>query len=145
MGSRGLRGREQDPPGQPGESDFDICAESLLPSQSIFREHIYCKSITNTRLLRLLQGGYTWSITFSTAIGNPPQIAVEDHLTGIGHNVTSATFQDGNVLTGTYTIAFFGGVTRQIPVTASEGELETILNVSERITVSVPVPWISDS
>jgi hypothetical protein len=59
------------------------------------------------------------------------QMIPENHLTGIGHNVTVSTIQEGNVVVGTYKLGFPGqGVTRDIPVTATEEELEGILEVA---------------
>ncbi len=37
------------------------------------------------------QGGFTWTITFQTAVGDIPQITVVDELTGIGHKTWTNT------------------------------------------------------
>jgi hypothetical protein len=49
-----------------------------------------------TRLLAMVclladQGGFTWTITFKTAVGELPQISVVDELTGIGHRTFTTT------------------------------------------------------
>lgn len=58
-------------------------------------------------------------------------MTVEDHLTGIGHDVWVETVQDGNVITGTFQIEIpHKGSTRNISVTATEEEMEEILEVN---------------
>ncbi len=81
----------------------------------------------------LVQAGYIWTVTFATAVGNLPQMIPTDELTGINHNVTVRTIRDGNTIQGTFRIGFLGGTTRRIPVTATEEELEDILQVVRTI------------
>jgi hypothetical protein len=83
------------------------------------------------------QAGYTWTVTFKTALGDIPEMVATDKLTGIGHNVVMNTTQQGNTIRGSFRVGFLGGRTRPIDVTASEEELEAILQVRARVFLSV--------
>ncbi len=76
-----------------------------------------------------VQSGYTWTVTFSSAVGDVEQMVVTDALTGIGHGVVVNTTRPGNTIGGTYRVSFLGAQTRRIPVNATEEELENILQV----------------
>ncbi len=76
------------------------------------------------------QSGYVWNITFNTGLGDVAQLTPTSRLTGIGANVTTSTLQQGNTIGGTFRVRFLGGTTRRVPVTATEEELEAILEVT---------------
>jgi hypothetical protein len=73
------------------------------------------------------QSGYTWTITFNTAIGNMPQLSATSFLMGIGSFVTTATVVEGNEIGGTFTLKFLGETSKPISATASVQEMQTTL------------------
>lgn len=54
------------------------------------------------------QEGYTWNITFTTAIGNIEQIRVKSFLFSNGATAFTRTIRDGNEIGGTFTLNFQG-------------------------------------
>ena len=84
-------------------------------------------NVSVTRVGPDSQGGYTWSITFLTAIGNVASLALSNSLTGSDVNLIGATVQDGNYLGGNYTLEYNGLVTADIPFDASADDLVSFL------------------
>jgi hypothetical protein len=81
------------------------------------------------------QGGFTWRITFATAMGNVPDLKLSSNfLTGSGANVMLATTTQGNVITaGTFTLAFRGEATADIPFDASDAVMQQRLQALESV------------
>ena len=52
------------------------------------------------------QGGYTWTVTYLTVVGNIPQVTAKSYLVSLGANVTVNTLQQGNQIDGTFTVSF---------------------------------------
>ena len=73
------------------------------------------------------QEGFTWNITFTTAIGNIDQIQVKSYLIGKGASAYTRTLRDGNEIGGSFTLAFQGYNTDPIPAAATALELKEIL------------------
>ena len=60
------------------------------------------------------QVGFTWSITFSSYIGNAEQMTFTNYLTGLNNTMTVSTYQDGNEIEGSFTLSFQGNTTEPI-------------------------------
>lgn len=86
------------------------------------------------------QGGFTWTVTFASAMGNMPSLTLSSNfLTGSGANVVLATTQQGNVIsTGTFTLGFRGESTADIPFDATDAVMQQnlqALNSVEAVNV----------
>lgn len=81
------------------------------------------------------QGGFTWRVTFATAMGNVPDLKLSSNLLrGSGANVVLATAQQGNVISaGTFTLAFRGETTADIPFDATDAVMQQKLQALESI------------
>jgi hypothetical protein len=71
--------------------------------------------------------GYTWSITFQTAVGNQQQLTATNYLTGIGAWVNTSTPQDGNSVMGSFSIDMLGKTTRPMPYNIEASDMEKVL------------------
>ena len=68
-----------------------------------------------TRSQRDNEGGYTWTVTFLTAVGDVPQLQVlRDDLIGIDASINVSTSVQGNSLGGNFTLNIFGNTTRSL-------------------------------
>jgi hypothetical protein len=74
--------------------------------------------INVTRSTSTDEMGYTWTITFTTAIGNIPQLRVKNYLQGLNTNVRIKTLVDGNEIGGSFRLSFQGDQT--IPISSRE-------------------------
>jgi hypothetical protein len=68
--------------------------------------------------------GYTWTITFITAIGNIPQLHVLNYLQGLDTSVKTLTVRDGNEINGTFSLSFQGSSTSSISTKETANELQ---------------------
>jgi len=75
------------------------------------------------------QGGITWTVTFSTAMGNVPQLKLSSSfLTGSGANVVLSTPTQGNVVDGgAFTLAFMKSTTRELAADISDAGMQEAL------------------
>jgi hypothetical protein len=73
------------------------------------------------------QHGYTWSVTFTTAIGNIDQMTVTSFLTGLKANVTVHTATQGNELGGYFTLTYLNHTSQPISVRESAQNVQRIL------------------
>ena len=64
------------------------------------------------------QEGFTWKITFDTAIGNTAQLTYRSYLLGAGAQMSISTEREGNEIGGTFQLEFQGAKTR--PILAAE-------------------------
>ncbi len=71
--------------------------------------------------------GYTWTITFTTAIGNIEQLQVKSYLIAAGAQAYTRTIQDGNEIGGTFSLSFQGYTSSPIPAAATAAQLQAIL------------------
>jgi len=70
------------------------------------------------------RGSYIWTVTFSTRLGNIPQMMLrQSSLTGTGAGVSTATVQNQNLIGGSFRLTFGGYTTAAIPHDASGAEL----------------------
>lgn len=74
--------------------------------------------VTVSRSTQTDEEGYTWSITFSTAIGNIEQMKFTNYLQGLKAGMTLDTLQNGTEILGTFTLGYQGAVTA--PILAAE-------------------------
>lgn len=72
-------------------------------------------------------GGYTWTVTFVTAVGNIRQLKPTSYLEGLKANVAVDTIVNGNEIGGTFTLSFHGRVTEPISYYESAKGLESKL------------------
>ena len=73
-------------------------------------------------------GGFTWNITFSSAISDVPQVAVDGKLlTGMNSKIVSGTVRQANAVGGDFTLSFLGATTRAIAFDASADNIRTAL------------------
>ena len=70
--------------------------------------------VTVSRSAQTDEEGYTWSITFSSYIGNMDQMTFTNYLTGLNASMTLVTAQDGNEISGNFTLSFQGSSTAAI-------------------------------
>ncbi|POM77797.1 Hypothetical protein PHPALM_4758 [Phytophthora palmivora] len=75
------------------------------------------------------QGGITWTILFSTTMGNVPQLKLSSSfLTGSGANVLISTPTQGNVIDGgTFTLGFMGSTTKDLAADISDAGMQKAL------------------
>jgi len=90
------------------------------------------------------QGGYTWTIYFTSAIGNIPQLTVTSLLAGLKADVQVQTLQDGDSVGGFFSLTFLNGYTRQVPSDILANDLENILEEDIDLLLSARV-WRTDS
>ena len=72
-------------------------------------------------------GGYTWVVTYLTAVGNQSALTFTNLLTGSGSMVQGAIVQEGNALGGSYILKFQELLTVAIPFTASAAVVQAAL------------------
>ena len=112
-----------------GDVTSKIChsatAEEVQREIEIYLPHAGKVNVWRTE--RNSEEGYMWTITYLTAIGNIPQIEVTSYLTGIGCNVITDTFIQGNNLGGSFTVSFLSQTTAPIPYDAAPKTMQTIM------------------
>ncbi|KAF4320052.1 hypothetical protein BBO99_00005266 [Phytophthora kernoviae] len=81
------------------------------------------------------QGGITWTILFSTAMGNVPQLTLSSNfLTGSGANVVVNTPTQGNTISGgTFTLGFKGATTKDLTPDISDVGMQQALEALNTI------------
>jgi len=72
-------------------------------------------------------GGYTWTVTWLTSLGNQPDLVFSNSLTGSKVSIIGAVVRDGNFLGGTYNLEYQGEVSAQIAYDANEDQLAAAL------------------
>ena len=83
------------------------------------------------------QGGYTWTVTFASRLGDAPMLALEDSSSltpaagGVG--VATALVQHGNVVRGAFRLAFEGDTTAAIAHDASAADVRGALEALDTI------------
>lgn len=71
--------------------------------------------------------GYTWTVTFNTAIGDIPQVGVKSFLFANGANVVSDTVRNGNQVLGTFQLSLRGYTTTPIAANANAAAFKAAL------------------
>lgn len=87
----------------------------------------FCPGIGKVRVSReanVGSGGFTWTITFVSAIGNLNTITSTNLLSGKNANVTIKTIQEGNSIGGMYQLGFLGFWTRNLSHDVSSNDME---------------------
>ena len=96
-----------------------------------------------------MRGGvFTWSITFSSFVGNPGEVdstplTATSYLTGLGSSLTIRTVTDGNSIAGNFRLGFLGAATPTMPHDVSASAMRTALLSSFPKLESAAV-WRSD-
>uniref|UniRef100_A0A7S2LHS3 GH16 domain-containing protein n=2 Tax=Leptocylindrus danicus TaxID=163516 RepID=A0A7S2LHS3_9STRA len=70
-------------------------------------------------------GGFTWAITFVSAVGNSDTISSTNLLSGTNANVIVETIQEGNSVGGMFQVGFLGFWTRNLSHAVSSSEMES--------------------
>lgn len=71
--------------------------------------------------------GRLWRVTFTTAVGNVPQLRASSLLTGLASQVVTRTVRDGNQLSGTFQLSFNALTTRPLPHNITAQDLREAL------------------
>ena len=103
---------------------FDVSAAVMQSELSLL------SSIGNVSVARTgptSQGGYTWTVTYLTAIGDQPALTFANLLTGYGTSVQGATLTNGNFLNGTFKLGYNGLITPALAFNLSAKDLQTAL------------------
>jgi len=114
---------------------FIVGTSALLPSNvsavEMQNELQLLQGIGNVSVTRSgpdFQGGFTWTVTWLTAVGNQPPLAFSSSLTGSDVVIFGKTVQDGNYLGGSFALGFNGKISSLIPYSASDAEVARALN-----------------
>lgn len=80
-----------------------------------FRDGIAGVGLVNvSRSIQSDEEGHTWSVTFTTSIGNIEEMRFINYLQGLTASMSLITQQDGNELRGSFKLGFQGAVTEPI-------------------------------
>ena len=71
--------------------------------------------------------GYSWTISFTSAVGNIDQLAAKSSLNGLKSAVSVRTLQDGNEIGGTFSINFQNNSVENIPHNVTAEGLKIML------------------
>ncbi|KAJ1438841.1 hypothetical protein B484DRAFT_392074 [Ochromonadaceae sp. CCMP2298] len=82
------------------------------------------------------QEGFTWKITYTTAVGNVGQIGVTSFLGGLEASVNASTEVEGNQIGGTFQLEFQGVKTTAIPATVSATGLVAVLEALPMVSTA---------
>eukprot|EP01034_Spumella_vulgaris_P021395 gene21395-27425_t len=93
--------------------------------------------VTVTRSPQDGQEGYTWSITFNSAIGNIDQLTVKSFLFALQSKIVVGTTQDGNEITGTFRLKFQDSYTEPISADETAAGLKAILTQLPAVSTAV--------
>lgn len=83
------------------------------------------------------EGGYSWKITFRTAVGNIDELKATSFLQGINAAVNITTITDGNDISGNFTITIGDQTTSMIPYNSTADTLKDHLLNLENITTAM--------
>jgi hypothetical protein len=73
-------------------------------------------------------GGFTWNVTFVSAVSDVPQITVDgERLTGINGKIVTSTVRQANAVGGNFTLSFLGASTRPLAFDTSAEDVRAVL------------------
>lgn len=116
------------------EGDYDhivILSANILSNEGEYGATFGTTAISVTRTGPTQAMGYAWEVTFSnkTVGGNQPEIKSDsDELVGSGVDITMTETEEGNQLTGTFTLSYNGETSSEIPFDASAGSVQSAIN-----------------
>ena len=88
------------------------------------------------------EGGYSWSITFTSNLGNVEMISPVSSLVGVGVKVDVKETQQGNWLGGSFTLSYGGATTIDLAFDATssvvEAALESLSTIGDVIVTRTP-------
>ena len=120
---------------------FDVSAADMQSELSLL------SSLGNVSVARTgptSQGGYTWTVTYLTALGDQPPLTFANLLTGYGTRVQGATLLNGNFLNGTFKLGYNGVITPALPFNVTASALQTALlplvGATTVTTAGIPSP-----
>lgn len=82
------------------------------------------------------QEGFTWKITYTTAIGNIDQVTFVSFLRGLEAGIEITTEVQGNEIGGTFQLEFQGVRTKPIPAAVSADDLVSILEALPMVSTA---------
>lgn len=100
-------------------------------SEGVYEAEFGTTAVSVTRTGPTQAMGYSWEVTFSnkTVGGDQPDLASgSDDLTGAGVDIVISEQQQGNQLTGTFTLSFNGETSSEIPYDASAASVQSAIN-----------------
>lgn len=111
------------------EDNLNLMNPGVFPisSKRYENENAGVGLVNVTRSNRDNNGGYVWTITFKTVIGNIQQLRVTNFLQALKANVVVRTIRDGNELGGSFKISFMNQITRPIPHNATASTVKDAL------------------
>eukprot|EP01038_Epipyxis_sp_PR26KG_P012059 gene12059-16136_t len=114
----------------------------VSPSQTLYYPNRLSNQLAGVGIVNVTrsrsdgQEGYTWNITFTTAIGNIPQMNVTSFLFGIKAKVAIRTIIEGNEIGGFFTLDFQGYRSQPISAKESATGLQLILEQLPPVTTA---------
>lgn len=114
--------------------DYDklvVLNSAVLASDGIYDVDFGTTAVSVTRTGPTQAMGYSWEVTFSnkTVGGDQPDIESDsDSLSGSGIDISTSEIQQGNQLTGTFTLSYNGEKSSEIPYDASAASVQSAIN-----------------
>lgn len=118
----------------PSGGDYDhllVLSENVVSDKGIYDANFGTTAVSVTRTGPTQSMGYSWEVTFSnkTVGGDQPDVdSTADDLTGSGVDITIEETQQGNQLTGTFTLSYNGETSSEIPFDASAASVQSAIN-----------------
>lgn len=104
---------------------------SISASEDVYEVKFGTLAVSVTRTGPTQAMGYSWEVTFSNKTVGGDQLDLEsasDELTGSGADIVISEAQQGNQLTGTFTLSFNGETSSEIPYDASAASVQSAIN-----------------
>lgn len=118
----------------PTEGYYDhvvVLSEDVASLKGTYDADFGTTAVSVTRTGPTQAMGYSWEVTFSnkTVGGDQPDIeSNSDELTGSGVDITISETQQGNQLTGTFTLSYNGETSSEIPFDAAAASVQSAIN-----------------
>ena len=119
---------------EPTDTSFGyliVLATDVLSDKGVYVADFGTTAVSVTRNGPMQAMGYSWEVTFSnkTVGGDQPDVvSTSDELTGSGVDVIVWETQQGNQLTGTFTLSYNGETTSEIPFDGSAASVQSAVN-----------------
>lgn len=118
----------------PTDGDYDhlvVLSTNVAAAQGVYYADFGTTAVSVTRTGPTQAMGYSWEVTFSnkTVGGDQPDIgSSSDDLSGSGVDIEISETQQGNQLTGTFTLSYNGETSSEIPFDASAASVQSAIN-----------------
>lgn len=114
-----------------GYDHLILLSADITSDEGIYNTSFGTTAVSVTRTGPTQSMGYSWEITFSnkTVGGDQQDIqSTSDKLTGSGVDISISETQQGNQLTGTFTLSYNGETSSEIPFDASAASVQSAIN-----------------